>query len=710
MKKLTLLCTLLAAGLLTLRAQAPLLPFQDTSLSINQRVDDLLGRLTLDEKMALMEHANPGVPRLGLKPYSWWNEALHGVGRNGYATVYPMPVALAATFDTRLVNEVYQEVAGEARYKYNQAQQASLYADYTGLTFFTPNINIFRDPRWGRGMETYGEDPCLTALMGLACVDGLQHSRHVADSRTHLTAAACLKHLAAHSGPEGLRHEFDSRVSTRDLFTTYLPAFEFIVKRSDVQQVMCGYNRLNGTPCCTSKELLVDLLRNEWHYDNLIVTDCWALNDCWERDTVIPRHKTHASAALAAADAFGSEVDLECGSGLNAIRTALDSGLIAPEKIDQHARRILRTLLRVAPEKSEWHGMNPLFNIYGGLSYEAASASLVLLKNNNRLLPIRTKDRKCRVFLAGPNAADTLMPLGNYNGTPYHAYSIEEGLSLLPDVEMAADAGQADIIIYAGGLNPQLEGEELPVDMPGFYKGDRTLIELPAQQANELRTLKESGRPVILVLSCGSAIALDGIADSVDAVIVAWYGGQDMGRAVADALFSRDGSDRFGRLPVTFYRSSAQLPDFGSYDMRGRTYRYMTDTPQYPFGFGLSYADFELGDSIGTSRNSDGTITFWGEVRSTHAPSATAVNSAVVQVYLHGQGEQGPTKSLVGFQKLSVKADGSARYRITIDPFWLRRYDERSEQMVLPKDGTALQFSIGLSSSDNTSQSVSITY
>ena len=425
MKRIVLSTLTLLATLLTV-LQAQTFPFQDTTLGVDERVEDLLSRLTLDEKLSMMEHRNPAIPSLGLPAYSWWNEALHGVGRNGLATVWPMPIALAASFDEEMVRRVFALTAYEARIKHFEALDTGSAmltepTDYTGLTFFTPNINIFRDPRWGRGMETYGEDPFLTARMGLACVNGLQHNYPGADN-AHLSAAACLKHLAVHSGPEGLRHEFDAQVSPRDLWTTYLPAFEYIIKRSDVQQVMCGYNRLNGEPCCTNEHLLVDILRNQWHYDGLLVTDCWALNDCWELDTVIPRHKTHASAALTAADAFGSEVDLECGSGLEALRTAMDSGYISEEKVNEHVRRILRTRLRVM--EKPYHEVPHILEECS--TVEVAAETLVLLKNNKDLLPLMDG---AKIYLTGPNATDTLMPLGNYNGTPAHTVSIREGLS-----------------------------------------------------------------------------------------------------------------------------------------------------------------------------------------------------------------------------------------------------------------------------------------
>lgn len=642
------------------RAEAQTFPYQDTSLTIDERVEDLLARLTLDEKLSLMEHRNPAIPSLGLPAYSWWNEALHGVGRNGLATVWPMPIAMAATFDPGLVRMIFGNIASEARYK-TESDTAGSGDDYHGLTFFTPNINIFRDPRWGRGMETYGEDPFLTAAMGLACVNGLQHD--YASEGEHLSAAACLKHLAVHSGPEGTRHQFDARVSPRDLWTTYLPAFEYIIRHSDVQQVMCGYNRLNGTPCCTNRELLVDILRHKWDYDGLIVTDCWALNDCWERDTVTPRHETHATAADAAADAFGSEVDLECGSGLQALRDAAEAGQIPESKINQHVRRILRTRLRVTEENPE----EGLWEYAVGPSY-AATESLVLLKNGRRqpLLPLA---KTTRIYLAGPNADDTLMPLGNYNGTPAHTVSLREGIAR--QFVLTATPREADVIIYAGGLSPQLEGEELPVDQPGFFKGDRTRIELPDEQRRELLRLQRKHKPVVLLLCSGSAVALNRQAQRSDAILACWYGGEEMGTAVAEALAGE--SDCFGRLPVTFYRGTRQLPPFDSYDMAGRTYRYMEERPLYPFGYGLSYARFEL-DSI--SREGSHVR---GVVRNLGGYDGTS--SAVVQVYASNPADpQGPRRQLVGFKRVWLHPGQAKPFDITIEPFFLRPFDENTQE------------------------------
>ena len=712
-------------------------PFQDTSLPVEQRVDDLLSRLTLDEKIAFLEHQNPAVERLGIKPYSWWNEALHGIARNGVATVYPMPIALAATFNPQMVEEVYSRIADEGVRKHRQSQEAGEYGDNTGITFFTPNINIFRDPRWGRGMETFGEDPYLTAQMGLAAVRGLQgpgaHMRFKAGPTwvwpdtaalhsPYLVSAACLKHLAVHSGPEGLRHQFDARISNRDLWTTYLPAFEYIIKHSDVQQVMCGYNRLNGEPCCTNHHLLVDILRNRWHYDGILVTDCWALNDCWEPDTVIPRHRTHATAAQAAAAAFGSEVDLECGSGLAALRTAVDSGYISEAKIDEHLRRILRTRFRIRPEWfSEYnHGNKSLYSDPA----RVASNTLVLLKNNG-ILPLNDPKRMEQIAVIGPNAADSAMALGNYNGEPPYQETIlkafEEDIrhdmfysstygakyasvyfdtachladnGYKPGREFWKQIAKSDVVVFCGGLSPALEGEELQVNMPGFYKGDRTSIELPAPQRDLIKEIKRrTGKPIVLVLCTGSAIGLEEVVDDVDAIVVAWYGGQDMGTAVVNALFGNTYS--FGRLPVTFYRSTEQLPAFDDYDMSQRTYRYMEAEPLFPFGYGLSYGHFHY-DSISFDRES---LTIQGVLVLDSVDDFRYEQSEVIQIYLEGDGITAPRRQLVAVQHahldLRAPVRSRTRFAIDIDPFWLRRYNENTDTMELPPAGTPMTLKI----------------
>ena len=686
----------LAIGLLLLsfgETKAQRYPWQDTTTSLNERVEWLIQNLTLDEKLSLMVHRNPAIPRVGLPAYSWWNEALHGVGRAGEATVYPMPIALAATFNPPLVQSVFSHVASEARIKHRQAQDTGYCGDYAGLTFFTPNINIFRDPRWGRGMETYGEDPYLTATMGLACVNGLQGGH----------TAACLKHFAVHSGPEGTRHEFNSRVSERDLRTTYLPAFEYIIRNSNVAQVMCGYNRLNGEPCCTHRRLF-DILRSEWLYDGILVTDCWALNDAYETDTVIPRHRTHATAAAAYGDAFGREVDLECGSGLPALREAVRQGLVPESKVDEHVRRILRVRLQVesGKTKEENDSTQPasahLSTLHYPLSTSVAAQSMVLLKNTG-VLPLREGES---LRLEGPNKYDSLMPLGNYNGTPKHTITLFDALGHYE----VFSAGDGKTLVYAGGLNPQLEGEELPVEKEGFYKGDRTKIELPQEQVEEIKAFKAQGYRVILVLCTGSAIALDNVLDDCDAVLVAWYGGQDMGTAVKQLLFGE--RDDFGRLPVTFYRSTDQLPDFGDYSMQRRTYRYMDEEPLFPFGFGYSYSFF----SIKQPWVSEADFTIGGTASLCNTDDHQAPDHrTVIQVYLKGDDDEAPVKQLIGTASLSLTEENHLLpFTIQLDPFWFRQYNPATGLLEEPDDGTRFTLQMGFSSDDRDLIDLSFTY
>ena len=679
MKRLLLTASLLLA--IRLFSLAQTYPWQDTSRTLDQRVEWLISNLTLDEKLSLMVHQNPAIERVGLPAYSWWNEALHGVARAGEATVYPMPLAMAATFDPATVRDVFSHVAMEARVKYQQAQDTGGTGDYTGLTFFTPNINLFRDPRWGRGMETYGEDPYLTAMMGLACVEGLQGGH----------TAACLKHYAVHSGPEGIRHEFNSVINDRDLRTTYLPAFEYIINNSNVAQVMCGYNRLNGEPCCTNRRLF-DILRNEWGYNGILVTDCWALNDAYETDTVIPSHRTHATAAAAYGDAFGREVDLECGSGLPALREAVQQGLVPESKVDEHVRRVLRTRLAVTSEASLTSPSSLASEASTASPLDVTAQSMVLLKNSG-VLPLKEGET---LRLEGPNAYDSLMPLGNYNGTPAHTVTLLEGFQnnlSIPNNQ------NTPIVLYAGGLNPQLEGEELPVEKEGFYKGDRTLIELPREQVAEIKAFKQQGYRVVLVLCTGSAIALENVIDDCDAVLVAWYGGQEMGTAVKQLLFGE--RDDFGRLPVTFYRSTDVLPPFDDYDMQRRTYRYADrEHVEFPFGYGLSYSFHQL---WGAPSVDEANFTVSGLVSqcNTDAPKASN-HRTVVQVYLKNDNDpNAPVKQLVAVKPIwTTSFDEKIPFKIELDPFWFRQYNPETGLLEEPKDGTAFTLQVGFSSDD----------
>ena len=648
---------------LTVQAQKD---FRNPNLSLDERAELLLNQLTLEEKLGMMEHRNPAIERLGIPAYSWWNEALHGVARNGFATVYPMPIALAATFDDHSVQEMFGMVADEARLKYYRSQQAGQYGDYTGLTFFTPNINIFRDPRWGRGMETYGEDPYLTARMGAACVNGLQQQEN-----GRYKSLACIKHFAVHSGPEADRHSFDATVSGRALWTTYLPAFKYIVQKTDVRMVMCGYNRLNGEPCCTNDNLLVQILRNQWGYDRLFVTDCWALNDCWERDTVIPRHETHATAADAAAAAFGSVIDLECGSGLEALKEAVEQKLLPTDLINAHVLKILKARLSLGMFDPE----QPFQQIPDTTSFEKkalemAQKSIVLLRNKENILPLQAEKYKS-IAVVGPNAADSLMLCGNYNGTPRHAVTIYEGIvnyvNTLPKKQRPniyfdtachhvdgkyrlpnnfdKQIAKCDLVIFVGGLSPDLEGEQLDVEVDGFHGGDRTSIDLPRIQEGLLMKIKKMGKPVVFVLCSGGAVALDWEDENLDAVLAAWYGGQAAGTAVADVLFGKVNPS--GKLPITFYSTKNYLPPFDSYEMEHRTYRFMTEKPLYPFGYGLSYTTFDYDNGQFNPQD----FTFSCAIKNT----GDCDGEEVAQLYLTNTGDKrSPVKTLVGFQRVFI--------------------------------------------------------
>lgn len=654
--------------------------FRNPNLPIEERAQLLLNQLTLDEKLGMMEHRNPAVERLGIPAYSWWNEALHGVARNGFATVYPMPTALAATFDDKLVQEMFGMIADEARMKYYRSQQAGQYDDYTGLTFFTPNINIFRDPRWGRGMETYGEDPYLTARMGTACVNGLQQQVN-----GRYKALACIKHFAVHSGPEAERHSFDATVSGRALWTTYLPAFKYIVKHTDVGMVMCGYNRLNNVPCCTNESLLVDILQNLWGYDRIFVTDCWALNDCWERDTVIPRHETHATAADAAAAAFGSVVDLECGSGLPALKEAVEQGLIPEYIIDAHVLKILKARIALGMFDPEQPFKEiPDTTLFEKKALEMAQKSIVLLQNKEKILPLQPGKYK-RIAILGPNAADSAMLCGNYNGTPRHAVTIYEGITnyiktlpanqrpeiyfdtvchhvdgkyLIPN-DFDKQIAKCDLVIFVGGLSPELEGEELKVEMDGFHGGDRTNIDLPRIQEGMLMKIKKMGKPVVFVLCSGGAVALDWEDENLDAILAAWYGGQAAGTAVADVLFGKVNPS--GKLPVTFYSTKNYIPPFDSYEMEHRTYRFMTEEPLYPFGYGLSYTNFKYSDFSFDA----GQQVFYCRITNT----GNRDGEEVAQLYMTNKNDpRSPVKTLVGFERVNIPAGATRVITFTVDP------------------------------------------
>lgn len=664
------------------------LPFQDKTLSPEQRAADIVGRLTLEEKAALLRYDSPAVERLGIPAYNWWNEALHGVARNGNATVYPMPVAMAATFDPQLIEEVFTSVSDEARVKYRLARTVENPDNYwyKGLTFWTPNINIFRDPRWGRGMETYGEDPYLTGQLGMAVVRGLQGERE----NGSMKAQACAKHFAVHSGPESTRHSFDVRVSERDLRETYLPAFRDLVVKAKVDEVMFAYNRFEGYPCGASERLLKDILKDEWGFEGLIVSDCWAVSDFFKG------HGWSDNPVEAIAAAINAGMDLECGALTPLAVKAVKEGLLDEATIDERLTKLftVRFALGEMDFESPWDNIPEevlCSESHSEQALDIARKSLVLLSNDG-ILPLK---EGARIGLTGPNAADSVMMWGNYNGFPLRTVTLLDALKArIPELKYVKGCSHAaeldstatdidavvkefedcDIVIFASGISPSLEGEEMPVTIPGFSGGDRTSIELPAIQKQLIAALAQAGKKVVLVNFSGSAIALTDEAGSCCAILQAWYPGQEGGTAIADVLFGD--FNPCGKLPVTFYADDSQLPDFDDYAMTGRTYRYFTGTPLYPFGHGLGYSEFKYRRP---------------RVRNTGSGKELVLRlknkgrmdgDEIVQVYLSRPDDtEGPVKALKAFKRVPVKAGKTVKVVIPLDKETFEWWNPESGRM-----------------------------
>lgn len=801
-------------------AVAQQLPYQDMNLSAEQRADDLLKRLTLEEKAALMQNASPAIERLGIRQYEWWSEALHGIARAGVATVFPQTIGMAASFNDDLLLDVFNAVSDEARAKNLDFNKRGEYKRYQGLCVWTPNVNIFRDPRWGRGQETYGEDPYLTSRMGLAAVRGLQGPADSKYNKLH----ACAKHYAVHSGPEWNRHSFNAEdISPRDLWETYLPAFKALVQQGDVKEVMCAYNRYEGDPCCGSNRLLTQILRDEWGYSGIVVSDCGAISDFWQPK----KHMTEPDAQHASAKAVLSGTDLECGKNYASLPDAVRQGLISESQIDTSVKRLLKARFELGEMETEENRPWQLpYSVVDSeknraLALEMAHQTITLLQNDCNTLPL-TADQ--RVAVIGPNANDSVMQWGNYNGTPSHTstllsamrdvygdkllylpacgltdgttytslfglcrdgeaqgfgakywnelnqqgevaatdrlttpfrfntagsttfapgvnlrgFSAQYTTTLTPqrdaDVcfrlhtngavtiaindeapavvrqratvptniyKMRVEAGKeyhivmdfetmkddsylnfdiaeestlnverliaqladVDVVVFAGGISPSLEGEEMPVTVEGFKGGDRTDIELPPVQRELLKALKSAGKRVVLVNYSGSAMALVPETESCDAIVQAWYPGQAGGEAVADVLTGR--YNPAGRLPVTFYKSLAQLPDFEDYNMTGRTYRYMKESPLFPFGYGLSYTTFSYGSASADKKKlrEGETLTL-----SIHVSNTGEMDGEeVVQLYLKRNGDaEGPVKALRGFKRVAIAAGKTATVNIEL--------------------------------------------
>jgi beta-glucosidase len=675
--------------------------FRDPARPLAERVADLVSRMTLAEKISQMVHTAPAIERLGIPAYDWWNECLHGVARSGIATVFPQAIGMAATWDVDLIRHAAEAIGDEARAKHHAAAKAAGgdSAKYYGLTFWTPNINIFRDPRWGRGQETYGEDPYLTSRFGVAFVRALQ-----GDDPRYLKLVATPKHYAVHSGPEAERHRFDAVASPKELWETYLPAFEATVKEGGAVSVMGAYNRTNGEPCCASPTLLGDILRERWGFSGYVVSDCWAISDIYKH------HQVVGTAAEAAALAVKNGCDLNCGETYSALLDAVAQGLIDEAAIDVALTRLFEARFRLGmfdPADSVPYAQIPMGVVdsleHRDLALQVARESIVLLKNDG-LLPLR-KDLR-RIAVIGPNADDALVLRGNYFGTPSAAVTPLEGIrglvSLETEVEYArgcdvldaddlghaeavALAERADVVIFVGGLSQRLEGEEGQQEglAPGQRSlGDRTTIELEAAQQALLEKLAATGTPVVLVLLNGGAVAIPWAEGYLPAIVEAWYPGQDGGIALAEVLFGD--INPAGRLPVTFYKATADLPDFTDYRMQGRTYRYFEGEPLYAFGHGLSYTTFAYSAlrpgaaslPIGEDHGIQVDVTNTG----------AQAGDEVVQVYLSAvdPGQPAPIRQLVAFRRIHLLAGEVRTVRFDLDAAQFSLVDDTGARAIRP--------------------------
>ncbi len=652
------------------------------------RAADLTRRMTLEEKVSQVVHDAAAIPPLGVPAYNWWNEGLHGVGRAGVATVFPQAIGLAATWNTELMHRVAVAISDEARAKHHEEVRRRGHSGwYTGLTYWSPNINILRDPRWGRGQETYGEDPYLTARMGVAFVRGLQ-----GDHPRYLKLVATPKHFAVHSGPEALRHGFDARVSLRDLHETYLPAFRACIMEAKAASIMPAYNRTNGEACAASRTLLGDILRGAWGFKGYVVSDCGAIDDIYRH------HGLAASREEASALAMRAGCDLNCGNTFCSLSGAVLMGLIGEDELDMAVRRLMEARVRLGmfdPPETVPYAQIP-FSVndceeHRQLARRAAQESIVLLKNRG-ILPLGSGVR--RIAVIGPNADDVETLLGNYNGEPSRAVTYLEGLRarLGKQAEVTHAAGcdltgprassyaeaerlarNADVAVLVLGLSPRLEGEEGEANLID-KGGDRKDIGLPDSQEGLLRAVLNTGVPTVVILLSGSALAANTAAGDADALLAAWYGGEEAGSAMADVLFG-DVSPA-GRLPVTFYRSLDQLPPFEDYAMAGRTYRFFDGEPLYPFGYGLSYSTFAY-SGLRISRRKIGAgkpLTVQVTVTNTGARDA----DEVVQLYLCRWGAPVPVplRQLAGFQRISIGAGRSETVRFRVDPRQMAWYDD----------------------------------
>ena len=667
---------------------------QEKLKEYRKRAKELVAQMTLEEKVGQTLYQAPAIPRLGIKAYNWWNEALHGVARAGTATVFPQAIGMAATFDEDLLEQVGDAVSTEARAKFNMQQKADDTDIYKGLTFWAPNVNIFRDPRWGRGHETFGEDPYLTSRLGVRYVMGLQ-----GHDEDYLKAAACAKHFAVHSGPESVRHEFNAEVSEQDLRETYLPAFKACVQEGKVEAVMGAYNRTNGAPCCGNSYLLQDILRKEWGFEGHVTSDCWAIKDFHEGHLVTSTPVESVSMAM------NNGCDLNCGNLFHFLTQAVENGMVDEKRLDEAVEHLFmaRMKLGVLDKKEE----NPFDKIpytvvdseeMRKLNREVARRSVVLLKNENHILPL-DKKKLHTIGVIGPNADSRKALVGNYEGTSSRYITVLEGIedyvgenvrvlysegchlyrdrtSNLAmehdrDSEVRAVCEASDVVIAVVGLDATLEGEE--GDTGNEYgSGDKPNLNLPGLQPDIIRIAKESGKPVIVVLLAGSAMALSWEDEHVDAILDGFYPGAQGGAAIAEILFG--GANPEGKLPITFYQTTEELPEFTDYAMKGRTYRYMENEALYPFGYGLSYTTYAYGnlECVKPFDAQDG-ITLQVTVTNTGDREGTET----LQVYVKAKREGTPNPQLKYVKKITLKPGESVTEEIHLSPEAFMLYDEK---------------------------------
>lgn len=686
------------------------------------RAKELVSKMTLEEKAEQLRYNAPAIERLGVPAYNWWNEGLHGVARAGVATMFPQAIGMAASFDRELLGQAADVIATEGRAKYNAYSKEGDRDIYKGLTFWSPNINIFRDPRWGRGHETYGEDPYLTGELGKAFVEGLQGDGE------YRKAAACAKHFAVHSGPEALRHQFDAEVSPKDLWETYLPAFEKLVKEAKVEAVMGAYNRTNGEPCCGSTTLIRDILRGQWGFQGHFVSDCWAIRDFHTRHMVTDTAEESAAMALKAG------CDVNCGNTYLHLMKACMQGLITEEDITRAAERLFTTRFLLGLfDKTEYDeiGYEKIeCREHLRLADKATAESVVLLKNSG-VLPL---DRKkiSTIGVVGPNANSRAALIGNYHGTSSRYITVLEGiqdaagedvrvyysegchlfkekvenLSAGPDriSEAVAVAKHSDVVVICVGLDESLEGEEGDTGN-SYASGDKIDLLLPEPQRRLIEAVVKVGKPVVLINMTGSAMDLRYAQEHCEAVLQAWYPGARGGRVIADILFGEISPS--GKLPVTFYRSIEDLPDFEDYSMKGRTYRYFQGTPLYPFGYGLTYGDIELesveccGKTVTASQGATVELTSGGALEI----AATAVNKSdraaeeVVQVYIKAldSAHATPAPKLCGFARISLQPGETKQVNVPVDKDAFTVVNDEGERLV---DGSLFIVSVGFSQPD----------